>query len=87
MKRRLQWNTGREYDEHGQRMVIEQDPITGVVTFHDLSRQLWGEVVGLPTGLEEAELYRTVMEAYDYNRYFPCDYPGHLVWETENEMV
>ena len=73
-----QWNTGRQYDEHGQRMVAE------VVTkyhndqriyFSDLSRHINGYV---PLGMwaQTADKYAIetlVMTNYDFGNYSPSN--------------
>jgi len=39
-----QWNTGRQYDEHGQRMVALIDTGDCCIRFSDLSRNIDGAV-------------------------------------------
>lgn len=66
-----QWNTGRRYDEHGQRMVaqVEGDRIL----FSDLSRFINGSI---PLGkflqgtkLDRYTLESLVMTNYDFGNY------------------
>ena len=66
-----QWNTGRQYDEHGQRMVaqVERD----CILFSDLSRHINGAV---PLGdylqshrLDAYTLEALVMTNYDFGNY------------------
>ena len=66
-----QWNTGRQYDEHGQRMVAEYDG--DKIYFSDLSRHINGYV---PLGLwaQTADKYAIetlVMTNYDFGNYSP----------------
>jgi hypothetical protein len=66
-----QWNTGRHYDEHGQRMVaqVEDD----CILFSDLSRHINGSI---PLGkflqghrLDRYTLESLVMTNYDFGNY------------------
>ena len=66
-----QWNTGRQYDTHGQRMVarVEDDHIL----FSDLSRHINGSI---PLGnylrnsrLDAYTLRSLVMANYDFGNY------------------
>jgi hypothetical protein len=63
----IQFNTGRKYTVHGQRVVatLHDD---GTFTFHDIDRMVTGEVEA-----PDADAYsfteRMVMEAYDNIRY------------------
>lgn len=64
-----QWTTGRDYDEHGQRMVAEM--AGGELRFSDLSRHINGLI---PTGdylpaLDKFSIKDLVMCNYDYGNY------------------
>ena len=63
-----QWNTGRQYDGHGQRMVAEYDG--DKIYFSDLSRNINGAV---PTGMwvntDKHAIETLVMANYDYGNY------------------
>ena len=64
-----QWNTGRQYDEHGQRMVAEYDG--DKIYFSDLSRHINGYI---PTGMwaqtgDKYAIETLVMTNYDYGNY------------------
>lgn len=68
-----QWNTGRQYDEHGQRMVAEYDGDKNRIYFSDLSRHINGYV---PLGMwaQTADKYAIetlVMTNYDFGNYSP----------------
>jgi hypothetical protein len=72
-----QWNTGRQYDEHGQRMVAEvhKETLTNDprIYFSDLSRHINGYV---PLGMwaQTADKYAIetlVMTNYDFGNYSP----------------
>ena len=66
-----QWNTGRQYDQHGQRMVakVEDEHIL----FSDRSRHING-VIPLGdflkrTQLDKYEIEKIVMNNYDFGNY------------------
>lgn len=66
-----QWNTGRAYDKHGQRMVAEVTD--NAIAFSDLSRGIHGSV---PLGkylrgcaIDKYSIERLVMCNYDYGNY------------------
>ena len=70
---KAQWNTGRQYDEHGQRMVAVVDEANNQLLFHDLSRGLLGAV---PLGdyicaddLSAYDIEQLVMVNYDFHNY------------------
>jgi len=67
------WNTGRQYDEHGQRMVALIDTGDCCIRFSDLSRNIDGAV---PLGnflqnhrLDAYTLETLVMVNYDFGNY------------------
>ena len=68
---RHQWNTGRAYDEHGQRMVamVEGQKLL----FSDLSRHISGAVplgdFTLGRDLSKYDIETLVMTNYDYGNY------------------
>ena len=77
-----QWNTGRGYDEHGQRMVAEVR--TREVMFSDLSRNIDGVI---PLGnwmcidiIDPYTLEKLVMANYDLNNYSSS--LSRLTWES-----
>ena len=80
---KAQWNTGRQYDEHGQRIVAEVDGANQQLLFHDLSRGLLGAV---PLGdyicaddLSAYDIEQLVMLNYDFSNY---SYSSRLLtWE------
>jgi hypothetical protein len=68
---KIQWNTGRHYDEYGQRMVAEvrEDKIK----FSDLSRHINGSI---PLGdfmqgrdMDKYDIEALVMVNYDHGNY------------------
>jgi len=68
-----QWNTGRQYDKHGQRMVALIDTGDCCIRFSDLSRNIDGAV---PLGnflqnhrLDAYTLEALVMANYDFGNY------------------
>jgi len=68
-----QWNTGRQYDKHGQRMVALIDTGDCCIRFSDLSRNIDGAV---PLGnflqnhrLDAYTLETLVMTNYDFGNY------------------
>ena len=65
-----QWNTGRHYDLHGQRMVAEVTDDRKAIKFSDLSRHINGYV---PTGMwvntDKHAIETLVMTNYDYGNY------------------
>jgi len=77
-----QWKTGRQYDEHGQRMValVEGD----CIRFSDLSRNIDG-VVPLGNYLQNHRLDAYTLEAlvmanYDFGNYSSSN--TTLTWEN-----
>ena len=68
------WNTGRQYDEHGQRMVAEYDSDKNRIFFSDLSRHINGYV---PTGMwvntDKHAIETLVMTNYDFGNYSPSN--------------
>ena len=65
-----QWNTGRMYDEHGQRMVAQVDMDAKRILFSDLSRHINGYVP--ITGYVQTDKHAVetlVMTHYDYGNY------------------
>jgi len=74
-----QWNTGRQYDEHGQRMVAEvhKETLTNDprIYFSDLSRHINGYV---PLGMwaqtgDKYAIETLVMTNYDFGNYSPSN--------------
>lgn len=70
---RVQFNTGRQYTEAGQVVVVEYDPANPeVARFNDTSRMINGAVAIIPeiddVGNPRA-LARIVMDAYDRGNY------------------
>jgi len=68
-----QWNTGRQYDKHGQRMVALIDTGDCCIRFSDLSRNIDGAV---PLGnflqnhrLDAYTMESLVMTNYDFGNY------------------
>jgi len=68
-----QWNTGRQYDKHGQRMVALIDTGDCCIRFSDLSRNIDGAV---PLGnflqnhrLDAYTMESLVMANYDFGNY------------------
>ena len=71
-----QWNTGRHYDEHGQRIVAEVDKENynlPRIYFSDLSRHINGYVpLGIWAQTEDKYAIETlVMTNYDFGNYNP----------------
>jgi len=78
-----QWNTGRQYDQHGQRMVALIDTGDCCIRFSDLSRNIDGAV---PLGgylqnhrLDTYTLETLVMTNYDFGNYSGSN--TTLTWE------
>jgi hypothetical protein len=78
-----QWNTGRQYDKHGQRMVALIDTGDCCIRFSDLSRNIDGAV---PLGnflqnhrLDAYTLETLVMTNYDFGNYSGSN--TTLTWE------
>lgn len=70
----IQFNTGRQYTRHGQRIIAELcDDCT--ILFHDLDRMIAGEIEPRDPELVKAfwqskdSAARAVMRAYDAGRY------------------
>ena len=68
-----QWKTGRDYDQHGQRMVAMVDTGDCCIRFSDLSRNIDGAV---PMGnwlvgrdITNYAIETLVMTNYDYGNY------------------
>ena len=65
-----QWNTGRRYDQHGQRMVAQVDMDAKRILFSDLSRHINGYVP--ITGYVQTDKHAVetlVMTNYDFGNY------------------
>ena len=82
---KYQWNTGRQYDEHGQRMValVEDEHIL----FSDRSRHINGVI---PLGaylkgrrLDKYETEKLVMVNYDFGNYSGSSLTLYLEGESE----
>lgn len=74
-----QWNTGRAYDKHGQRMVAQMDEKE--LLFSDLSRGINGCIKlssYAPNQLDAYAIERLVMCNYDYGNYGYS--PTTLTW-------
>ena len=72
-----QWKTGRDYDQHGQRMVALVDTGDCCIRFSDLSRNINGAV---PMGvwlvgrdLTNYAIETLVMTNYDFGNYSPSN--------------
>ena len=85
-----QWNTGRQYDEHGQRIVAEVDRENHMdlprIYFSDLSRHINGCIQlssYAPNQLDTYAMKELVMCNYDYGNYGYS--PTTLTW-NEGEM-
>ena len=81
-----QWNTGRGYDQHGQRIVAQVDMDTKPyrILFSDLSRHINGYVP--ITGWAETDKHAVkvlVMTNYDYGNYSTSG--TTLEWEGESK--
>ena len=62
----IQFNTGRRYTVHGQRIVATRHD-DGVVTFHDIDRMITGQ---FRVAVTEAEFTRAnVLSEYDRSLY------------------
>ena len=73
-----QWNTGRQYDKHGQRMVALIDDCC--IRFSDLSRNINGAVpLGMWAQTEKYAIETLVMTNYDFGNYSPSNIT--LEWE------
>jgi len=72
--KKFQWNTGRQYDAHGQRMVAVVDEANNQLLFHDLSRGIRGAIpLGdhalLGRGFDSYTIEQLVMVNYDFHNY------------------
>ena len=65
-----QWNTGRHYDKHGQRIVAQADTDAKRILFSDLSRHINGYIplVGW-LQIDNYSLEGLVMANYDFGNY------------------
>jgi hypothetical protein len=91
---RAQWKTGRQYSEHGQRIIAEEvTPGTSIV-FRDLDRGIDGvfgpAVIGKFKAGNELALQLFVMNNYDEGNYTEVTDNAALVhiktlaWETDH---
>jgi len=71
--KKVQWNTGRQYDAHGQRMVAVVDEANNQLLFHDLSRGIPGAIplgdYALGRGLDKYAIEQLVMANYNFGNY------------------
>ena len=75
-----QWNTGRQYDQHGQRIVAMVDKGDCCIRFSDLSRNIDGAVpLGIWAQTEKYAIESIVMANYDFGNYSPSN--TTLNWE------
>lgn len=84
MTQRHQWKTGRQYDEHGQRMVAVMDLDNCRLLFGDNSRQIFGEIPLARSGMRDFykyEIENLVMINYDLGNYVHSDEYLILTWE------
>jgi hypothetical protein len=76
MQMKHQWNTGRHYDEHGQRMVaLVKD---GEILFSDRSRHING-VIPLGAYMKGTELDKHTIETLVMTNYDLGNYSGNLL--------
>lgn len=76
---RNQWNTGRQYDKHGQRIVAQMNDKE--LLFSDLSRGINGSITlssYAPNQLDAYAMKKLVMCNYDYGNYGYS--PTTLAW-------
>ena len=79
-----QWNTGRRYDQHGQRMVAQVDMDAKRILFSDLSRHINGYVP--LTGYVQTDYHAIetlVMTNYDFGNYATSGVT--LEWKERNK--
>ncbi len=79
---RIQWNTGRSYTRHGQRITAEIQP-DGHVLFADHDRMIYGitrDVVDWASG--ETAVQCWVQRQYDRGAYWPSNDAMALTWEV-----
>ena len=80
---RIQFNTGRHYTDHGQRIVAVKH--NNIIYFNDIDRGIDGQFDATPDCFGEVELSAfTVMSRYDSNSYSFIknqDIEKYLVWE------
>lgn len=75
-----QWNTGRHYDLHGQRMVAEVTDDRKAIKFSDLSRHINGSIpLGMWAQTEKYAIETLVMTNYDFGNYSPSN--NTLEWK------
>jgi hypothetical protein len=70
MSKTYQWNTGRHYDKHGQRIVAQVNMDDQKIYFSDLSRHINGYVP--ITGFVQTDRFAVemlVMTNYDHGNY------------------
>lgn len=78
----FQFNTGRQYSEHGQRIVVKT--ASDGIRFHDVDRGIEGFIKCNPVHLEsKSEIKEILMFCYDRGIYEDDTYEGALVWEDE----
>jgi hypothetical protein len=69
-----QWNTGRHYDLHGQRIVAEITDDRKAIKFSDLSRHINGSIpLGMWAQTEKYAIETLVMTNYDFGNYSPSN--------------
>ena len=85
----VRWNTGRQYDEHGQRMVAVVVNDGKKLLFHDLSRGIRGAIplgdFALGRDLDKHAIEQLVMTNYNYGNYSGSDWKI-LDEQTESEV-
>ena len=73
----IKWNTGRQYSEHGQRIVAGM--LRGFVVFYDIDRGIFGIV--------DTELTQwDIMLAYDAGNYEACR-PNEITYQDYEWFV
>jgi hypothetical protein len=79
-----QWNTGRRYDQHGQRMVAQVDMDAKRIWFSDLSRHINGYVpITGYVQTDKHEVEQLVMTNYDFGNYATSGVT--LEWKGESK--
>jgi hypothetical protein len=92
--KKFQWNTGRQYDAHGQRMVAVVDEIHNQLLFHDLSRGIpgaipLGDYARGGRGFDKYDIERLVMcyeyyepEAHLFKQGYDSGVADYCEWDT-----
>lgn len=66
---RIQFNTGRQYTENGQRIIVDYNWCEQRIVFRDIDRRIDGEISASNANITAHELQEIVMFNYDRGCY------------------